>query len=141
MSPVLSNDLLIYQQVADTEVSPDLLLIYTSYMIRYAHIYHFWSLTNAIQCIVLAIRPLLFSLLKLSLDHPRRVQSIAANSNSARTLLQICLESSQHIIVVLDKLREQDLLGESHLGEILTQSNLLQKLSFHLISKLPMPQV
>lgn len=70
------------------------------------------TLTKFVKCIVLAIRPLLFSLLKLSLDHPRKVQSIAANSNSARTLLQICLESSQHIIVVLDKLREQDLLGK-----------------------------
>lgn len=99
--------------MADTAVCQDLLRTYTFCMIRYAVSDRPQSFANSFQCIVLAIRPLLFSLLKLSLDHPRKVQSIAANSNSARTLLQICLESSQHIIVVLDKLREQDLLGES----------------------------
>ncbi|EON62593.1 hypothetical protein W97_01817 [Coniosporium apollinis CBS 100218] len=62
------------------------------------------------QCVVLATRPLLFSLFKKGLDKPGDVHSLVTSPGSVRTLLQMCIESSQHIIAVLEKLKEQNLL-------------------------------
>lgn len=64
------------------------------------------------QCVVLATRPLLFSLLRLRFDEPNGGGPLAAALGSASRLLQTCVESSQHIVAVLDKLKEQNLLGE-----------------------------
>ncbi|KAK5102621.1 hypothetical protein LTS08_003421 [Lithohypha guttulata] len=62
------------------------------------------------QCVVLATRPLLFSLLKKRLDHLEEEQAIPTTTGSAKALLQMCIESSQHILAVLERLKEQNLL-------------------------------
>lgn len=59
------------------------------------------------QCVVLATRPLLFSLLKTRLD---KISDMPVLSGSTKTLLNMCVESSQHILAVLERLREQHLL-------------------------------
>lgn len=59
------------------------------------------------QCVVLATRPLLFSLLKTRLD---KITDMPTISGSTKTLLNMCIESSQHILAVLERLREQHLL-------------------------------
>lgn len=62
------------------------------------------------QCVVVATRPLLFSLLKIRFDEPNGVGPLIKSSASAKALLQMCIESSQHIVAVLDRLKEQSLL-------------------------------
>ncbi len=59
---------------------------------------------------MLATRPLLFSLLKTRLDHPEAVRALTTSSGSTRTLLQMCIDSAQHIVAVLERLKEQNLL-------------------------------
>jgi len=53
----------------------------------------------------------MFSLLKTRLDCSEKVQSLISTSASARVLLQLCIESAQHIVAVLERLKEQNLLG------------------------------
>jgi len=53
----------------------------------------------------------MFSLLKTRLDCPEKVQSLISTSAGARVLLQLCIESAQHIVAVLERLKEQNLLG------------------------------
>ncbi|RQM06503.1 hypothetical protein DH86_00003682 [Scytalidium sp. 3C] len=62
------------------------------------------------QCVVVTTRPLLFSLLKMRLDDKDIVPILSSSSGNARTLLRVCLESSQHILNVLDALKLQSLL-------------------------------
>lgn len=62
------------------------------------------------QCVVVTTRPLLFSLLKKRFDEPGGISSLIKSSSSAKALLQMCIESSQHIVAVLDRLRDQSLL-------------------------------
>ncbi|KAL6241345.1 hypothetical protein RBB50_011818 [Rhinocladiella similis] len=62
------------------------------------------------QCVVVAIRPLLFSLLKRRLDKPTEVHDMISSSASTWALLQMCVESSQHIVAVLKRLKGQTLL-------------------------------
>lgn len=63
------------------------------------------------QCIVMATRPLLFCLLKM------RLESTAPRLNSSTrsrfgTIVQMCLESARQIIIILEHLQSQGLLGE-----------------------------
>lgn len=62
---------------------------------------------------MLAIRPLLFSLLKKRLDRADDIQNLIAPSGSARALLNMGVESAQHIVAVLERLKAQNLLGMS----------------------------
>ncbi|KEF52456.1 uncharacterized protein A1O9_11697 [Exophiala aquamarina CBS 119918] len=62
------------------------------------------------QCVVLAIRPLLFSLLKKRLDRADDVQNLISPSGSTRALLHMGIESAQHIVAVLERLKAQSLL-------------------------------
>ncbi|KAK5081033.1 hypothetical protein LTR05_008350 [Lithohypha guttulata] len=50
------------------------------------------------------------SLLKKRLDHLEEEQAIPTTTGSAKALLQMCIESSQHILAVLERLKEQNLL-------------------------------
>ncbi|KAJ5774262.1 hypothetical protein N7457_009158 [Penicillium paradoxum] len=62
------------------------------------------------QCIILATRPLLFCLLKIRFESPEScLESIDASRN-VRSLIQMCLESAQHIIYILSSLQSQGLL-------------------------------
>ena len=70
------------------------------------------QVADQLQCVVLATRPLLFSLLRLRFDEPNGGGPLATALGSASRLLQTCVESSQHIVAVLDKLKEQNLLGK-----------------------------
>jgi proline utilization trans-activator len=62
------------------------------------------------QCVVVTTRPLLFSLLNKRFDEPSGISSLIKSSSSAKALLQMCVESSQHIVAVLDRLKDQSLL-------------------------------
>ncbi|QQK41562.1 Fungal transcriptional regulatory protein, N-terminal [Penicillium digitatum] len=62
------------------------------------------------QCIILATRPLLFCFLKIRFESPQScVESLNASRN-VRNLMQMCLESAQHIISILSSLQSQGLL-------------------------------
>jgi proline utilization trans-activator len=76
-----------------------------------APLIHVRRLTKLYQCVVLAIRPLLFSLLKKRLDKPDDVDSLISPSSSTRALLHMGIESAQHIVAVLERLKAQSLLG------------------------------
>lgn len=60
------------------------------------------------QCIVLATRPLLFCCLKIRLESP--VGSKPSTPDRFGTVLQVCMEAAQQIIIILESLHAQGLL-------------------------------
>lgn len=61
---------------------------------------------------VLATRPLLFCFLKIRLESKEMCAKKLGESETARTLMQICLDSSLQTTTILDALRSQGVLGE-----------------------------
>ncbi|KAI5926861.1 hypothetical protein F4810DRAFT_492398 [Camillea tinctor] len=61
------------------------------------------------QCIVLATRPLMFCCLKMALESPAKIGSFTS-SRKVCTLLQLCIESCQQIVLILENLQAQGLL-------------------------------
>lgn len=68
---------------------------------------------GALQCIVLAIRPLLFCFLKIRFESPGKCQETLDSSRSVRNLMQTCMDSAQQIVGILHSLQAQGLLGET----------------------------
>ncbi|KAJ5834501.1 hypothetical protein N7447_000527 [Penicillium robsamsonii] len=62
------------------------------------------------QCIILATRPLLFCFLKIRFESPESCSESLNASRNVRSLMQMCLESAQHIISILSNLQSQGLL-------------------------------
>ncbi|KAF4760048.1 hypothetical protein HAV15_006166 [Penicillium sp. str.  len=62
------------------------------------------------QCIILATRPLLFCFLKIRFESPEKCLESLNASRNVRNLMQMCLESAQHIISILSSLQSQGLL-------------------------------
>ncbi|KAJ5595536.1 uncharacterized protein N7459_001744 [Penicillium hispanicum] len=62
------------------------------------------------QCIVLATRPLLFCFLKIRLESPDNCLNALNTSRNVRTLIQMCMDSSQQIISILHTLQSEGLL-------------------------------
>ncbi|KAJ5959849.1 uncharacterized protein N7479_006999 [Penicillium vulpinum] len=65
------------------------------------------------QCIILATRPLLFCFLKIRFESPESCLDSLNASRNVQNLMQMCLESAQHIISILSSLQSQGLLGKS----------------------------
>lgn len=61
---------------------------------------------------VLATRPLLFCFLKIRLESKETCSKKLSESETARTLMQICLDSSLQMTTILDALQSQGVLGE-----------------------------
>lgn len=97
--------------------------------LEYQHIYIFsitryvpfslWEETHPLtthpQCIILATRPLLFCFLKIRFESPENCLEFLDASRNVRNLMQMCLESAQHIISILSGLQSQGLLGNTTL--------------------------
>ncbi|KAJ6044107.1 hypothetical protein N7499_006611 [Penicillium canescens] len=62
------------------------------------------------QCIILATRPLLFCFLKIQFESPESCLASLNASRNVQNLMQMCLESAQHIISILHSLQIQGLL-------------------------------
>lgn len=74
------------------------------------------SVSAPTQCIVLATRPLLFCCLKIRLESPAGSKS--STPDRFGTVLHVCMEAAQQIIIILESLQGQGLLGK--FGPILT---------------------
>lgn len=70
------------------------------------------DLLARVQCMVLATRPLLFCFLKIRLESKEMCAKKLSESETARTLMQICLDSSLQTTTILDALQSQGVLGE-----------------------------
>ncbi|KAF4482885.1 putative transcriptional regulatory protein [Colletotrichum fructicola] len=62
------------------------------------------------QCIVLATRPLLFCFLKIRFESESKCTELLGSSQTVRNLIQMCMDSSQQMIAILDCLQSQGLL-------------------------------
>ncbi|KAF9878797.1 C6 transcription factor [Colletotrichum karsti] len=62
------------------------------------------------QCIVLATRPLLFCFLKIRFESEAKCAELLGASQTVRNLIQMCMDSSQQMIAILDCLQSQGLL-------------------------------
>ncbi|KAK2595374.1 hypothetical protein QQS21_006910 [Conoideocrella luteorostrata] len=62
------------------------------------------------QCIILATRPILFCLYKIRLETPHSYTRIFDSSPSVQSLLRMCLDSSQHVVSILECLQREDLI-------------------------------
>ncbi|TDZ25306.1 putative transcriptional regulatory protein [Colletotrichum orbiculare MAFF 240422] len=62
------------------------------------------------QCIVLATRPLLFCFLKIRFESETKCAELLASSQTVRNLVQMCMDSAQQMVVILDCLQCQGLL-------------------------------
>ncbi|KAH7028774.1 uncharacterized protein B0I36DRAFT_126134 [Microdochium trichocladiopsis] len=62
------------------------------------------------RCIILATRPILFCFIKIRLDSWEECQARLHSSNTARNMLQMCLDASIQILVTLDLLLQQNLI-------------------------------
>lgn len=71
------------------------------------------SLGLIVQCIVLATRPLLFCFFQIRLESVGACLDLLNTSSTVRSVLQMCLDSSQHVVSILECLQHQGLLGES----------------------------
>lgn len=65
------------------------------------------------QCIIVATRPLLFCFLKIHFESPETCVKLLRKSKSVHNLVSMCIESAQHSIRLLDRLKRQGLLGKS----------------------------
>ncbi|KAJ5005160.1 putative transcriptional regulatory protein [Colletotrichum sp. SAR 10_66] len=61
-------------------------------------------------CIVLATRPLLFCFLKIRFESESKCTELLGSSQTVRNLIQMCMDSSQQMIAILDCLQSQGLL-------------------------------
>lgn len=66
-----------------------------------------------LQCIVLATRPLLFCFLKIRFESQSKCTELLGSSQTVRNLIQMCIDSSQQMVSILDCLQSQGLLGKS----------------------------
>ncbi|KAL3951730.1 hypothetical protein ACCO45_013447 [Purpureocillium lilacinum] len=62
------------------------------------------------QCIVLATRPLLFCFFQIRLESVGACLDLLNTSSTVRSVLQMCLDSSQHVVSILECLQHQGLL-------------------------------
>ncbi|KID62566.1 Zn(II)2Cys6 transcription factor, partial [Metarhizium hybridum] len=62
------------------------------------------------QCIILATRPVLFCFYKIRLETPRSYRHIFNSSHAVESLLRMCLDSSQHVISILECLQGEGLI-------------------------------
>ncbi|KAF6831213.1 C6 transcription factor [Colletotrichum plurivorum] len=62
------------------------------------------------QCIVLATRPLLFCFLKIRFESESKCAELLGSSQTVRNLMQMCIESSQQMVSILECLQSQGLL-------------------------------
>ncbi|RFU34083.1 hypothetical protein B7463_g2248, partial [Scytalidium lignicola] len=62
------------------------------------------------QCIVLATRPLVFCFLRIRLESPDTLLRSLNSSPNVRNLLQMCIDSSQQMVNILNNLQSQGLL-------------------------------
>ncbi|KAL0783327.1 hypothetical protein CaCOL14_001233 [Colletotrichum acutatum] len=62
------------------------------------------------QCIVLATRPLLFCFLKVRFESQSKCTELLGSSQTVRNLIQMCIDSSQQMVSILDCLQSQGLL-------------------------------
>ncbi|UNI17800.1 hypothetical protein JDV02_004119 [Purpureocillium takamizusanense] len=62
------------------------------------------------QCIVLATRPLLFCFFQIRLESLGSCLDLLNTSSTVRSVLQMCLDSSQHVVSILECLQHQGLL-------------------------------
>ncbi|KZL82592.1 c6 transcription factor, partial [Colletotrichum incanum] len=62
------------------------------------------------QCIVLATRPLLFCFLKIRFESQSKCTELLGSSQTVRNLIQMCIDSSQQMVSILDCLQSQGLL-------------------------------
>lgn len=90
--------------------------IYIYCIIRYVYFDCQKSVRNELtwlQCIVLATRPLLFCFLKIRFESQSKCTELLGSSQTVRNLIQMCIDSSQQMVSILDCLQSQGLLGES----------------------------
>lgn len=64
------------------------------------------------KCIVLATRPLLFCFLKIRFESESKCAELLGSSQTVRNLMQMCIDSSQQMVAILECLQSQGLLGE-----------------------------
>ncbi|KAL0941385.1 C6 transcription factor [Colletotrichum truncatum] len=62
------------------------------------------------QCIVLATRPLLFCFLKVRFESESKCAELLGASQTVRNLINMCIDSSQQMVAILDCLLSQGLL-------------------------------
>ncbi|KAF4916364.1 putative transcriptional regulatory protein [Colletotrichum viniferum] len=67
-------------------------------------------LESMAHCIVLATRPLLFCFLKIRFESESKCTELLGSSQTVRNLIQMCMDSSQQMIAILDCLQSQGLL-------------------------------
>ncbi|KFG84448.1 hypothetical protein MANI_004145 [Metarhizium anisopliae] len=71
---------------------------------------HILTLDDGSQCIILATRPVLFCFYKIRLETPRSYRHIFNSSHAVESLLRMCLDSSQHVISILECLQGEGLI-------------------------------
>ncbi|KAI5456774.1 hypothetical protein BGZ63DRAFT_366255 [Mariannaea sp. PMI_226] len=62
------------------------------------------------QCIILATRPMLFCFFKIRLEDSQACRSLLDSSQTVRSLIHMCLDACQQIIIILESLQRQELL-------------------------------
>ncbi|KXG45193.1 Transcription factor [Penicillium griseofulvum] len=80
------------------------------HQVRVLFLVNFTNFSHDIQCIILATRPLLFCFLKIRFESPESCLESLNASRNVQNLMQMCLESAQHIIGILSNLHSQGLL-------------------------------
>lgn len=100
-------------------------------------------ISTSTQYMVLATRPLLVCFLKIRLESLETCLKNLSESETAHTLMQICLDSSLQMTMILEALQSQGILGEGISAQFMPivclclvsdHRALQQKLSCRLIS-------
>ena len=101
---------LMYSSQASRSLASPLLCIFSC--IRYVEYCHHRSrLTICLQCVVLTVRPVLFSLLKPLLAPDVSKTNTRLSSSPFESMLKMCIESAVQILKIMAILRQQMMCG------------------------------